>query len=92
MAARRTDRGRDAESTPRPLPMWSMTNSPSGLLPKLSWRTPALDTVTDADAYATIDSLADVSAGLTGAKSESLERLYRELRLGTEIPTARASR
>ena len=43
--------------------------------------TPAPTTVTDAEVYAMIDSLGDVGAALKDAKPESLERLYRELRL-----------
>lgn len=42
---------------------------------------PTPDAATDAQVYAMIDSLGDVGEALTGAKSESVERLYRELRL-----------
>jgi hypothetical protein len=37
--------------------------------------------VTDAEVYAMIDSLGDVGAALKEAKPDSLERLYREIRL-----------
>jgi hypothetical protein len=42
---------------------------------------PAPTAVTDAEVYAMIDSLGGVGAALKDAKPESLERLYRELRL-----------
>jgi uncharacterized protein YPO0396 len=42
---------------------------------------PAPTAVTDAEVYAMIDALGDVGAALKDAKPESLERLYRELRL-----------
>ncbi|OZM83061.1 hypothetical protein CFP66_00305 [Pseudonocardia sp. MH-G8] len=42
---------------------------------------PAPYAVTDAEVYAMSDALGDVGAALKGAKPESLERLYRDLRL-----------
>jgi len=42
---------------------------------------PAPTTLTDAEVYAMIDSLGDVGAMLSGARPESLSRLYQNLRL-----------
>jgi hypothetical protein len=42
---------------------------------------PAPTAITDAEVYAMIDALGDVGAALKDAKPESLERLYRDLRL-----------
>ncbi|OLT10852.1 hypothetical protein BJF78_28355 [Pseudonocardia sp. CNS-139] len=42
---------------------------------------PAPTAVTDAEVYAMVDGLGDVGAALKDTRPESLERLYRELRL-----------
>lgn len=42
---------------------------------------PAPTLVTDAEVYAMVDSLGDVGAALKDVYTDSLERLYRELRL-----------
>jgi hypothetical protein len=39
--------------------------------------------ITDAEAYAMIDSIGDVAAALKDAEPDSLERLYRELGRGS---------